>query len=72
MTDVSLRFAPFSVPRGGVAIAFCDLSLSLAPTMPSAIDSRVAYSLRAAATSLVAIVTFFLAGLFSPSAFLVL
>jgi leucyl aminopeptidase len=33
MTDVTLRFAPFSVPRGGIAIAFCDPSLSLAPAV---------------------------------------
>jgi leucyl aminopeptidase len=32
MTDVSLGFAPFAAPRGGVAIVFCDPSLSLPST----------------------------------------
>src|SRR5690349_24781549 len=31
MTDVTLGFAPFAAPRGGVAIVFCDPSLSLSP-----------------------------------------
>jgi leucyl aminopeptidase len=31
MADISLGFAPFAAPRGGVAIVFCDASLSLPP-----------------------------------------
>src|SRR5689334_14804636 len=31
MTNVTLGFAPFAAPRGGVAIVFCDPSLSLSP-----------------------------------------
>jgi leucyl aminopeptidase len=31
MADISLGFAPFAAPRGGVLIVFCDPSLSLPP-----------------------------------------
>jgi leucyl aminopeptidase len=32
MADVSLGFAPFSAPRGGTLVVFCNQSLALAPT----------------------------------------
>src|ERR1044071_1278069 len=41
MTDVTLGFAPFSMPRTGVLVLFCDRSLSLPAKVPAAVADLV-------------------------------